>query len=128
MQASPGEVYRGKLESLGAEVDAQSQTLAGRIILANPNERLRPGMYAEVVLSGIAKEGLMAPANAVFRVGDQAYLFKVLGKGRFEPVAVEVGDEMDGWIPIRSGISAGVEVVSEGVAEMKSHWQYQGGE
>ena len=128
VQASPGHLYRGKLESLGGEVDTQSQTLAGRIVLDNPDGHLRPGMYAEVALSGIAKEGLMAPANAVFRVGEQVYLFKVLGKGRFEPVAVEVDDEVGGWVPIRSGISVGVEVVSGGVAELKSHWQYQGGE
>jgi cobalt-zinc-cadmium efflux system membrane fusion protein len=70
----------------------------------------------------------MAPASAVFRVGDQAYLFKVLGNGRFEPVAVEIGIEADGWVPVRSGLAAGVEIVSGGVAELKSHWQYQGGE
>jgi hypothetical protein len=69
----------------------------------------------------------MAPAGAVFRVGDQAYVFKVLGSGRFEPVAVEIGAEAGGWVPIRRGIAAGAEVVSGGVAELKSHWQYQGG-
>ncbi|MEK6683954.1 MAG: efflux RND transporter periplasmic adaptor subunit [Nitrospirota bacterium] len=120
--------YRGKLESLGGEVDAQSQTLTGRIVLDNPGGRLRPGMYAEVGLSGIARRGLMAPAGAVFRVGDQAYVFKVLGSGRFEPVAVEIGVEAEGWVPVRSGLAAGVEVVSGGVAELKSHWQYKGGE
>lgn len=128
VQASPGQSYRGKLESLGGEVDAQSQTLTGRIVLNNPNGRLRPGMYAEVGLSGVARQGLMAPAGAVFLVGDQVYLFKVLGNGRFEPVAVEIGDEAGGWVPIRRGIAAGAEVVSGGVAELKSHWQYQGGE
>jgi len=128
VQGSPGQSYRGKLESLGGEVDAQSQTLTGRIVLNNPNGQLRPGMYAEVGLSSIASQRLMAPARAVFRVGDQVYLFKVLGNGRFEPVAVEIGGEADGWVSIHSGISAGTEVVSEGVAELKSHWQYQGGE
>ena len=126
--ASPGRSYRGKLESLGGEVDAQSQTLTGRIVLGNPGGRLRPGMYAEVDLNSVASQGLMVPASAVFRVGDQAYLFKVLGSGRFEPVAVEIGAEAGGWVPIRRGIAAGVEIVSGGVAELKSHWQYQGGE
>ena len=109
-------------------MDAQSQTLTGRIVLDNPDGWLRPGMYAEVVLSGIAKEGLMVPAGAVFRVGDQVYLFKVLGNGRFEPMSVEIGVGAEGWVPIHRGIEAGAEVVSGGVAELKSHWQYQGGE
>lgn len=128
VQASPGQSYRGKLESLGGVVDAQSQTLTGRIVLANPDGRLRPGMYAEVSLSGVTSQGLMVPATAVFRVGDQNYVFKVLGDGRFEPVAVDTGVAAGGWVPIVSGIAANATVVISGVAELKSHWQYQGGE
>ncbi|NOZ55026.1 MAG: efflux RND transporter periplasmic adaptor subunit [Gammaproteobacteria bacterium] len=128
VQASPGQLYRGELKSLGGEVDAQSQTLTGRIVLANPDGRLRPGMYAEVRLNGVASQGLMVPARAVFRVGDQNYVFKVLGEGRFETVAVKTGVETDGWVPILNGIEVNTTIVSSGVAELKSHWQYQGGE
>jgi len=127
VQASPGQLYRGKLESLGGEVDTQSQTLTGRIVLENSDGRLRPGMYAGVSLSGVASQGLMVPASALFRVGDQNYVFKVLGNGRFEPVAVETGLEADGWVPIVSGIMENTTIVSSSVAELKSHWQYQGG-
>lgn len=128
VQATPGQSYRGTLESLGGEVDMQSQTLTGRIVLANRDGRLRPGMYAEVSLSGVARQGLVVPVTAVFRVGDQNYVFKVLGSGRFEPVAIEAGIEAGGWVPIESGITADAAIVSSGVAELKSHWQYQGGE
>ncbi|MCF6338346.1 MAG: efflux RND transporter periplasmic adaptor subunit [Gammaproteobacteria bacterium] len=127
VQASPGQIYRGTLESLGGAVEALSQTLSGRIVLANPDGRLLPGMYAEVTLSGMASEGLMVPASAVFRLGDQNYVFKVLGDGRFEPVAIETGAEAGGWIPVISGITADTNVVSSGVAELKSHWQYGAG-
>lgn len=126
--ASPGKSYRGQLESLGGEVDAPSQTLSGRIVLKNRDGWLRPGMYAEVGLTSVAGRGLMVPAGAVLRVGGQAYVFKVVGNDRFEPVAVEVGVEMDGWMSIVDGIAAHTTIVSNGVAELKSHWQYQGGE
>lgn len=127
VQARPGQPYQGRLESLGGEVDQKSQTLAGRIVLGNPDGLLRPGMYAEVVLSGASKTGLMVPASARFMVGDQTYLFKALGDGRFEPVAVETGMESDGWVFILTGVAVGTKIVSSGVAELKSHWQYQGG-
>jgi cobalt-zinc-cadmium efflux system membrane fusion protein len=128
VKARPGQPYPGHLESLGGEVDRQSQTLAGRVVLGNPDGLLRPGMFAEVTLSGIATTRPMVPAGAVFLVGDQAYLFTVLGAGRFEPVAVEIGAESDGWVAILGGAAAGTKIVSGGVAELKSHWQYQGGE
>jgi membrane fusion protein, heavy metal efflux system len=128
VQANPDQSYLGKLESLGGEVDKQSQTLTGRIVLANPDGLLRLGMYAEVRLTGVTKQGLMVPAGAVFRVGDQSYVFKVLGDGRFESVTVKTGVEAGGWITIVSGIAENETVVSSGVAELKSHWQYQGSE
>lgn len=127
-EARPGREYRGRLQSLAGEVNRQSQTLGGRIVVDNPDGELRPGMYATVTLAGIAYQGLMAPASAVFRVGEQTYLFKVLGPRRYAPVPIEIGVKADGWIAVRGGIEADAEIVSGGVAELKSHWQYQGGE
>ncbi|WJW74685.1 efflux RND transporter periplasmic adaptor subunit [Thiohalobacter sp. IOR34] len=126
--AGPGQTYRGRLESLGGQVDAESQTLTGRIVLANDDGRLRPGMYAEISLAAVPTRGLMVPVSAVFRVGDSAYVFKVLGRGRFEAVPVVTGSEAAGWVSVLQGIEAGATVVSKGVAELKSHWQYEGGE
>jgi len=128
VQANPDKKYLGKLESLGGEVDEQSQTLTGRIVLSNPDGQLIPGMYAEVSLEKVASQGLMVPAQSVFRVGNQNYVFKVLEAGRFESVAVETGTKAGDWIPIISGITENITIVSSGVAELKSHWQYQGGE
>ncbi|MBZ0070123.1 MAG: efflux RND transporter periplasmic adaptor subunit [Gammaproteobacteria bacterium] len=128
VEASPGREYRGRLQSLGGEVERQSQTLGGRIVVDNPDGVLRPGMYAAVTLTGIAYRGLMVPASAAFRVGEQAYLFEVMGPRRFKPVPIEIGTEAGDWIAVRGGIAADTEIVSGGVAELKSHWQYQGGE
>lgn len=126
VQASPDKTYIGILESLGGEVDTQSQTLTGRIILANADGQLRPGMYAEISLANVASQGLMVPTEAVFRIGKQNYVLQVLEPGRYESVAVEIGSKAGEWIPIISGIAENVIIVSSGVAELKSHIQYQG--
>ena len=128
VQANPGNIYTGRLESLGGKVETQSQTLEGRIVLDNPDGLLRPGMYASVLLNGVGNDGLMVPASSVFQVGNQSYIFKALGNGRFEPVSIEIGNKSKGWVRVLNGISSGANVVSTGVAELKSHWQYQGGE
>lgn len=128
VQSSPDRPFHGELQSLGAEVNSQSQTLTGRIVVQNPEAMLYPGMYAEVTLSGIAIQSLMVPASAVFRIGDQAYVFLALGAGRFESTLVGIGTEADDLIPILSGLDIGATIVTSGVAELKSHWQYQGGE
>ncbi|MBQ0833219.1 efflux RND transporter periplasmic adaptor subunit [Marinobacter sp.] len=128
VQSTPDRPFHGKLQSLGTEVNRQSQTLEGRIVVANSEGLLYPGMYAEVSISGVVNQSLTVPASAVFRVGDQAYVFQALGGGRFEPTQVGIGSGADGLIPIQSGLETGATVVTQGVAELKSHWQYQGGE
>ena len=128
VQSTPDHPFHGKLQSLGSEVNRQSQTLTGRIVVTNSEGLLYPGMYAEVSVSGIASQSLMVPASAVFRIGDQAYVFKALSAGRFEPTLVSIGTETDNLIPVLSGLETGATIVINGVAELKSHWQYQGGE
>lgn len=128
VQSTPNRPFRGTLQSLGSEVNRQSQTLAGRIVVENSEGLLYPGMYAEVSLSGVTNQSLIVPASAVFRIGDQAYVFQALGAGRFEPTRVGIGSETDNLIPVHSGLNVGASIVTDGVAELKSHWQYQGGE
>lgn len=126
--SSPGRSWDGTLESLGASVTADSQTTSGRIVVANTDGQLRPGLFAEVELWGATQRRLVVPATAIFRIGDQHFVFRALGDGRFEPVKVTPGTIVDGWTSIQGGLDANVEVVSEGVSSLKSHWQYQGGE
>ncbi len=126
--AYPQQRFTGQLESLSGEVDVSSQTLSGRVVIDNRHGRLRPGMYAQAALQSSARTGLMVPASALFRRGNASYVFIVRGARSFEPVKVISGKPVGGWVGIESGVRANDIVVSSGVAELKSHWQYQGGE
>ncbi len=126
--AFPQQSFPGQLQSLSGEVEAESQTISGRAVIDNSKGLLRPGMYVQAELQGATESGLMAPASALFRRGNDNYLFKVTGPRSYDPVKVTVGGSSNGWVSIKSGIAAGTVVVSSGVAELKSHWQYQGGE
>lgn len=120
--------YQGLLQAIDGEVDKESQTISGRIVVKNHDSALRPGMYAQIEITAAPLKHLMVPVSAVFRSGNQAYAFKAAGLRRFEPVAITLGKEAEGWVTVERGLAVGDEVVSSGVAELKSHWQYQGGE
>ncbi len=126
--AYPQHRFGGRLEALSGEVEVSSQTLAGRVVIDNQQGLLRPGMYVQAELRGTAQSGLMVPASAVFRRGNDNYVFVVKGARNFEPVKVITGQPTGGWTRLDAGVNAGDVVVSSGVAELKSHWQYQGGE
>lgn len=126
LAALPGQSFKGEIQSLSGEVDAENQTIAGRVVVDNRQGMLRPGMYVQAELQGGTQSGLMVPQSALFRRGNDNYLFKVSGPRSYEPVKVTAGESSGGWVTIKSGITAGTQIVSGGVAELKSHWQYQG--
>lgn len=128
VNAYPQLTFGGRLQTLSGEVDVTSQTLSGRVVIENNEGLLRPGMYVQAELQGEAQAGLMVPKDALFRLGNDNYVFTVTGPRSFEPVKVTTHQPNGDWVRIESGLAADTEVVSSGVAELKSHWQYQGGE
>lgn len=119
--------WAGEVSSVGGEVDAADQTAEARVIVSNEGGFLRPGMYAEVEVIGAPVEALMVPSTAPFTVGNQAYVFQKVGETQFRPLPVTASLPLGEWTPVSGpGIEAGVQVVVTGVAELKSHWLYEG--
>jgi membrane fusion protein (multidrug efflux system) len=64
--AYPGQVFKGKVSSLNARVDASSRMLQVRATVPNADDKLLPGMYLNVtVVSGAAQELVTIPLAAV---------------------------------------------------------------
>jgi Cu(I)/Ag(I) efflux system membrane fusion protein len=125
--ALPGETLRGKVAAVLPEINAETRTLRLRIELPNPRQRLRAGMFAQVTLQGpAAADAVVLPAEAVIRTGRRALVYVQDAPGRFRPVEVELGPEVDGQIVIRSGLAAGQQVVASGQFLIDSEASLQG--
>jgi Cu(I)/Ag(I) efflux system membrane fusion protein/cobalt-zinc-cadmium efflux system membrane fusion protein len=112
---APEEQVHGKVLFLYPEVSRDTRTLKICIQVPNPQRRLRPGMYADVVIQGPpVKDAVAVPQSAVLRSGERNIIFVDLGAGRFEPREVELGirGERD-RIQIVNGIAAGEAVVTQ---------------
>jgi cobalt-zinc-cadmium efflux system membrane fusion protein len=113
--AWPGRVWQGKIAHVGDVVDPQTRTVKVRVEVQNPEQRLKPEMFARVTLSGgTAAQGLTVPAQAVLTDGAASAVVVALGDGRFERRTVEAGPERDGHVRILSGLAAGERVVVDG--------------
>lgn len=110
--AYPGEVFRGKVAAVLPEASKDTRTLRVRIELANNGQRLKAGMYAQVSLSGPQRQELVVPSEAVIRTGRRALVYLVDEPGRFRPVEVELGAEVQDKLVVRSGLQLGQQVVS----------------
>lgn len=127
LAALPGEVLRGKVAAVLPEASRDSRTLRVRVELPNPGLRLRAGMTAQVTLSGATPaEAVVVPAEAVIRTGRRALVYLLEAPGRYRPVEVETGPEVDGHVVVRRGVQAGQQVVASGQFLIDSEASLQG--
>ncbi|MFJ7501133.1 efflux RND transporter periplasmic adaptor subunit [Serratia grimesii] len=112
----PGERFEGEVSELLANVDPLTRTFKARILLRNPQQKLRPGMYLQLTLSQshVGKPVLAIPQEALIGSGDRNRVLVAEGNGHFTPVEVVAGRAQDGWVEIKRGLSAGQQVVTSG--------------
>jgi Cu(I)/Ag(I) efflux system membrane fusion protein len=112
--ATPGSVFKGKVQAILPEINPSTRTVKARIELVNTGGALSPGMFVSIALSAPADEGLMVPTDAVIRTGTRNLVMVAQGDGKFRPVEVKVGGEANGQTQITSGLAAGQRVVVSG--------------
>jgi Cu(I)/Ag(I) efflux system membrane fusion protein len=113
--ALPEAVFKGRVNAILPEVNAATRTLKARVELANPENRLVPGMFATVNFTPTTrKEVLLVPTEALIQTGKRTVVMVAEGDGKFAPVDVEIGIEADRRTEIRKGLKAGQKVVVSG--------------
>jgi Cu(I)/Ag(I) efflux system membrane fusion protein len=83
-------------------------------VVDNPDQRLRPGQYGDLIFDVAGRESLVVPRDAVVDTGEHQYVFLDRGGGRLEPRRVRVGGLFGEQREILEGLSAGDVVVTRG--------------
>jgi Cu(I)/Ag(I) efflux system membrane fusion protein/cobalt-zinc-cadmium efflux system membrane fusion protein len=124
---SPDQRYSGKVLFLYPEVSRDTRTLKICVEVPNPQQRLRPGMYADVVVHGPkVRDAVAIPQSAVIHSGERNIVFVRLDEGRFDPREVTLGVKGDkGMIQVVDGVAAGEEVVTQGQFMLDSESRIQ---
>ena len=109
----PGKIFSGRLGYIYPYAEVKTRTTKVRVIFDNPDQLLRPDMFAEVTIhSDVNKNAIVIPAQAVIRSGARSQVFVVTEPGKFEPRLVTLGIESSGKVAVLSGLTEGEEVVT----------------
>ncbi len=109
----PGKLWQGKVEHIYPVLNQATRSLQVRLQFDNPDEQLKPNMYANVVIyAGAVDNVLSVPREAVIRSGKQQRLIVKTAEGRYQARQVVTGLESGEWIEIQSGVQAGERVVT----------------
>lgn len=113
MAAYPGRTFAGRVSFVWPMVEAQSRTGRVRVVLANPQGLIKPGMYATLLFEAtLGRDLLSLPAEAIVQTGERNLVFVMTGDGALAPREVTVGGRADGRIQILGGVAEGDRVVA----------------
>ncbi len=109
----PGKSFEGKISFIYPTLDTKTRTLKVRLELPNKNGELKPGMFANVDIQ-TESDGLypLIPEQAILRSGKQNTVIISLGKGKFKPAQIELGEYSNGYYQALKGISANTKIVT----------------
>jgi membrane fusion protein, multidrug efflux system len=110
--------FPGKIYAIEPAVDEQTRTVLARARVANPELKLRPGMFARVQLTlGVRENAVWIPEEAIVPRGQDSYVFRIVD-GKAELVQVQTGTRKVGEVEIMKGVAAGDMIVTEGTQRL----------
>lgn len=114
--AYPGEIFRGRITTLGLNIDPTSHRQLVRSVIDDPEHKLRAGMLASFTIeTEPPRDSPAVPAEAIVREGDGTMtVWVTTDRKRFVRRTVTTGLMQDGWRQIVGGLAAGEQVATTG--------------
>ncbi|MFQ1793855.1 efflux RND transporter periplasmic adaptor subunit [Aeromonas veronii] len=107
---------QGRILFSGIEVDAGTGDVLLRVLVDNPERRLLPGLYVQArIPQARYANALTVPQQAVVRTSGQTSVWVVDGQRQAQLVPVNTAELVNSQYRIASGLSAGQQVVIEGI-------------
>ena len=111
LMAYPGLQLSGKVLYIGDMLDPDTRTTKVRLLVDNADGRLKPGMFATVMIKDVPKEEITVPIVAVVQVGSSAFVFEQTDPTSYLPRPVQLGQQHGDRVVIASGLTSNAKVV-----------------
>jgi len=117
----PDEQFEGLVTYIGATVNEKTRTVKVRAEVDNRHEKLKPGMFAKVLLLvETGNDSPVVPEETVQTDGQKHFVFVPLKEGYFLRRNVVIGARVDGHVKVISGLNRNERVVVKGSFLLKS--------
>ena len=108
----PGEKFRGQITLIDPFIDNVKRTGRVRLDIQNPDLKLKPDMYVDLVLDMDMGRALVVPVSAIIPTGKRNIAFVDKGDGKLEPRVLELGGKFGDVYAVKSGLKEGERVVA----------------
>ncbi|WP_082536970.1 MULTISPECIES: efflux RND transporter periplasmic adaptor subunit [unclassified Aureimonas] len=117
-----GTVYpeKGTIDFTSSSIDTETGTILSRAVLGNPANRLLPGQFVRVRVSGLTLENAVSiPTMALMQGPQGPFVYTVNAENVAEVRPIRTGTEMGDRTVISEGLKAGDKIVSVGVVKVR---------
>jgi len=121
----PGRMFRGRVDFIYPQLDADTRTAKVRIIFSNPALQLKPGMFVNVALTVPMGRQLVIPATGVLQSGTREVAFVQRSDDYIEPREVQIGSRVGDDFVVLKGLKAGEEIITSANFLIDSESQLQ---
>jgi Cu(I)/Ag(I) efflux system membrane fusion protein len=112
LPSDAGRSFDGRVSFVQPTVQSDARVITARIVVANPEGLLKPGMYATVGLATPARRALSVPSSALLHTGDRTLAFVARDDGSLMPRDVTIGQTAGELTEVRAGLDPGERVVT----------------
>jgi membrane fusion protein, heavy metal efflux system len=109
--AYPTESFQGNVLFVADVLDPDTRTAKVRIAYPNKDGRLRPAMFANVILKTWDTQELTVPTTALVMSGNRTTVFIQVAANTYEQRAVVAGEQHGDRTIIKGGVQAGEKVL-----------------
>ncbi len=124
--AYPKQRFTGEVYFLAPQVDPNTRTLLLKARVANPERRLKPGMFANLDLTlTLRQDAVVIPESALISQGERTSVYVINAEGKAQMRPVKVGLRTANQIEVKEGLAVGEKVVTEGIQKVRPGAQVQ---
>jgi cobalt-zinc-cadmium efflux system membrane fusion protein len=120
LDAYPDQQFTGRVTKVGDTVDPATRTIKVRVLLQNPDGKLRPDMFGGLDIEGPPQSVVTAPTSAIVQTETAAIVYRERTQDQFDPVQVKLGDRVGNRTVILNGLSPGDRIVTDGPMLIRS--------
>jgi Cu(I)/Ag(I) efflux system membrane fusion protein len=122
----PGQEFKGRVGFISPNFDEATRAARVRVVIENPERRLRNNAFVEGVIEVDAPEVLAVPRSAVLFAGGSSRVYVETASGSYQQRAVKLGRAGDVLWEVIDGLREGERVVASGSMLIDSQSQING--
>lgn len=119
IDAFPGREFSGEVYAIDPLIETAGRMVSLRARLPNPEQIMRPGLFARVKLVVERKEGaMMIDEQALNPQGNEQFVYKVVD-GKAVTTKIKIGQRRAGRVEVTEGLKPGDVIVTAGQMKIR---------